>query len=412
MTTNTVAPGWEKLHDRVDLLLRPDTGNDIIAVVIFSPIGSAVESAADAGVMSMTGRMLLRGTKHRSSADLANAIDALGISLACDVAADYANMHVTTPSDTLEESLALLSEVFFEPAFEPEELEKERQTTLAGIRRSQDDLLSFTLRHFYSELYPNHGYGLPAIGLTESVGEITRAQVINSHEEITAGPFRIVAVGNFDPEQLRTLLQKHFVSRLPGHTSDDISIASPTPGIPKTITLSRASEQSYLVAGFPALAPADPAYVAARVLNTVLGEGMSSRLFQTLREEQGLAYATGSSYGALKLGGQLFGYIGTKPESLDTAREGMLAEFERIKNELVPDEELTRARNYMIGKFLIDHQRNFRRAFYLGHFDQVGLGWQFDDLFAGLVASVTSERVRDVARQILTEPIIVELRPS
>ncbi len=408
----TVDPGWETLSDGVDILLRPDNSNDIVALIVFSPLGCAVESHRDAGIVSLTGRMLMRGTKRLSNAELADAVDSLGISLACDSSEDYSHMHVVTTSDALAESVALLSEIFFEPSFEPEELEKERQTTLAAIRRSDDDLLSSTLRHFYQRLYPDHGYGTPAVGLKESIGELTREQVINTHEELTSGPFRVVAVGNFVADEMRDLLRKHFISRMGNIPSERIIVRPPLAGSPNTTTLTRDSEQAYLVAGFPALAPLDPHYVAARVLNCVLGEGMSSRLFQALREDKGLAYATGSSYGALKLAGQMFGYIGTKPESLDTAREGMLAEFERIKNELVPDDELLRTKNYMVGRFLIDHQKNFKRAFYLGHFDQMGLGWQMDALYPGMIASVTAEKVQAVAKRILTEPVIVELRPT
>lgn len=408
----TVDPGWETIADGVDILLRPDGSNDIVALIIFSSLGCAVESHRDAGVVSLTGRMLMRGTKRLSNAELADAIDSMGISLACDSSEDYSHMHVVTTSDTLAESVALLSEIFFEPSFEPEELEKERQTTLAAIRRSDDDLLGSTLRHFYQELYPNHGYGTPAVGLKESIGELTREQVTNSHDELTGGPFRVVAVGNFSPDTMRDLLQKHFVSRMTARASDRITVQIPTAAAPNTTILTRDSEQAYLVAGFPAIPPLDPDYAAARVLNCVLGEGMSSRLFQALREDKGLAYATGSSYGALKLAGQMFGYIGTKPESLDEAREGMLAEFERIKTELVPEDELLRTKNYMVGKFLIDHQKNFKQAFYLGHFDQMGLGWQMDALYPGIIASVTAEQVQTAAKRILTKPVIVELRPK
>jgi len=406
-------PGWETLADGFDVLMRPDDSNDIVALIVFTPVGSAVESAADSGVMSFTGRMLMRGTKRLGNAELAEAIDSMGISLSCDVNDDYSNMHLVTTRDTIVESVALMAETFFTPAFEPEEIEKERQSTLAAIRRSEDDLFSLTLQRFYRELYPSHGYGLPIIGLKESVGELTRDQIINSHEELTAGPLRVVAVGNFVPDELRGLLEEHFVSRLKqDNRTDRLAVGKPVAAGAHSASFTRDSEQAYLVAGFPALAPTEPNYVAARVLNALLGEGMSSRLFSALREEKGLAYATGSSYSGFKMQGQLFGYIGTKPESLDTAREGMIAEFERIKNELVPEDELLRTKNYLIGKFLIDHQKNYRRAFYLGHFDQLGLGWQMDDLYAGLIADVTAEHVQAVAKQILTQPVVVELRPG
>ncbi len=407
-------PGWQTLAPNLAVLLRPDTSNDIVALIAFMPIGASAESRADAGIVSLTGRMLLRGTRRLTYAELADAIDGMGISLSCDASDDYTNAHVITTRDTLAESIALFSETLFEPAFEPEELEKERQTTLAAIRRSEDDLLSTTLKNFYSELYPTHGYGLPTSGLKESVGELTREQVISTHEELTTSPIRIVAVGNFTPDEINALLLQHFVPRMrPAvDAASLITPATPIPADPHTISFTRESEQAYLVMGFPALKPTDPAYAASRVLNALLGEGMSSRLFSALREEKGLAYATGSSYSAMKHAGQLFGYIGTKPESLDMAQEGMLAEFQRIKTQPIPEDELLRAKNYLIGKFLIDHQKNFRRAFYLGHFDQMGLGWQMDDLYPGLIASVTAEKVQQTANQILTTPTTIRLTPN
>jgi len=410
----TLSTMWQPLADGIDILMRPDDSNDIVALIAFTPLGSSQESRTDAGLVAMTNRMLSRGTKRFTSAQLAEQIDSLGISLAYSSTEDYSYPHVITTSDTLPQAVALLSEALFEPSFEPEEIEKERQTTLAAIRRGDDDLLSLTLKRFYQELYPNHGYGLPHSGLVESIGEITREQIVSCHEELVRGRYRIVAVGNFDPAALRELLQREFVARYPGGAADG---SGQEPGAPIAAeahrsALSRASEQSYLVAGFGALAPSDSRYMAARLLNSVLGEGMSSRLFQALREEKGLAYATGSSYHGLKLAGQLFGYIGTKPESLDLAREGMLAEFARIRTELVPEDELLRSKNYMIGKFLIDHQKNFRRAFYLGHFDQMGIGCEMDERYPEMISAVTAEQVRDVAAHLLTEPVIVELKPN
>lgn len=414
MTTITgqAMTGWEAIAEGVDVLLRPDPSNDIVALIVFSPMGSGIESRSDAGIVSFSSRMLMRGTKRLTNSELAELVDSLGISLAFSASEDYLHHHFVTTSDTLAESVAILAESLFQPSFEPEEIETERQVTLAAIRRSDDDLMSYALRHLYAEMYPDHGYGLPAIGLPESIGELTREQIINCHDEMTSGPFRIVAVGNFEPDHLRNLLMREFVQRKPAVPAERIALPGPVAAPPHHVKLTRDSEQAYLIAGFTAVEPKDPDYIAARVLNAVLGEGMSSRLFQALREEKGLAYATGSSYSALKLGAQLFGYIGTKPESLDTAREGMLAEFDKIRTELVPDEELLRTKNYMIGKFLIDHQKNFRRAFYLGHFDQMGLQWEMDNLYPGLVASVTPERLRSVAERVLTTPTIVELRPG
>jgi zinc protease len=144
----------------------------------------------------------------------------------------------------------------------------------------------------------------------------------------------------------------------------------------------------------------------------VLGEGMSSRVFQQLRDEQGLAYATGSSLVPHRDGGHIMGYIGTKPESLEQAREGMFQIFERIKSEPVEAEELQRARNYIVGKFLIDHQTNYKRAFYLGHYETLGMGIEMDEGLPLLIQAVTAEQVMEVAQRYIGEPTVVELVPG
>ncbi len=408
----TSNPTWETIADNVDLYAVPDSGNDIVAVIAFNPVGGAMESRADAGLLSFMGRLLQRGTKKRTNAELAETIDGLGLTLAFAATEDYSYHQMVTTADALEESIALFAETLFEPSFEPDEIEKERQSTLAAIRRSDDDLMGLTVRHLFEELYPRHGYGLPQIGVTESIGELTREQIINCHEEVCASPFRVVAVGNFQPDHLKTLLLQELVRRKASLQGEPLLVSAPRPAHDKSAQILRDSEQAYLVAGFAAPHPTSPDYMAARLLNTVLGEGMSSRLFQALREEKGLAYATGSNFSGMKLSGTLFGYIGTKPESLDTAREGMLAEFERIRTELVPEDELLRAKNYMIGRFLIDHQRNFKRAFYLGHFDQMGLGSEMDQNFPNLVTATTAEQVQTVAEKLLKAPVIIELRPE
>jgi len=149
-----------------------------------------------------------------------------------------------------------------------------------------------------------------------------------------------------------------------------------------------------------------------RVLVGVLGDGMSSRFFVRLRDERGLAYATGCHMAAWRAGGYLAGTIGTKPNSLVEARELILQLYSQVCQDLIPDDELERTKNYLVGKYLIAHQRNAARTFYLGCYEMAGLSWHMDEEYPKRVKAVRGSDVLEAARQYLNEPTIVEIRPE
>lgn len=401
---------WHTLSNGIRVLLNPDTSNEIVSLVLFQPLGSSIESPDEAGLVSFTSRMRKRGTRSLNNAELSEAIDSLGGSISCDSSLDYSEAHLLSTKDTFETSLKLLSEMVLYPSFEPEEIEKERQTTIAAIRRSEDDRLSVTLRKFFTELYPGHGYGLPDPGYVKTVGEFKREQLLNFHEEqLRPETWIISVVGNFDSHATIKLLDNLLGGVIsPVGAFPDLMI--PVPSRDKTTTITKEGEQACLVVGYGAPALSDKLYLPTRVLNAVLGEGMSSRIFSELREKRGLAYATGSSYAAKMLGGQLFGYIGTKPESLEEARTEMLNIFRKIKEEPVPQDELDRSKQLLLGRFLIDHQTNFKRAFYPGYFEMVGLGASWDERYAEEIMKINAKQVREAANAVLQNPVIVDLK--
>ncbi len=407
----TTAPTVERLATGMRAVLLPSDANNIATVAIFLPLPGAIEQPREAGLVQFTHKMLMRGTTVRGAAELAECIEALGTSISCDAADDYSHAHMICTADAFRPSMELLAEVMQKPSFEPEEIEKERQSTIASIRRAEDDKFSFTMKRFIRELYGAHSYALPRTGEVETVAEFRREQLQEVHAEgFDPANFLAVCVGRFQPGEARELLESLFPAR--GGAQEAFSVpAFVSPG-PRSARLSRDCEQAYLAMGFPACPAGSTDFPAARVLSAVLGESMSSRFFIRLRDEQGLAYSTGCSLGAFRMGGHLVGYIGTKPESLETARDGMAKIFAEIRDTLVPEGELERAKNYIVGKFLIDHQTNYRRAFYLGHYEMTGLGLERDEQLPAIIAAVTAEQVREAANRYLTGPTVVELVPN
>lgn len=403
------AAGIETLGTGMRLLMRPSDVNAICALSVFIPLPGAIESPAESGLTGLTLRMLLRGTRRRTQAQLAEAIESLGTSLRAEAGDDFSIARLRCTHDCLDESLDLLAETLQEPSFEPEELEKERHSTLAAIRERADDRMTAAFDHLLRQVYGAHGYAFPRTGTDEAVRELRREQCVHVAEEfLDPARYLAVAVGRFDPDHLRTRLEQLF--RPLARSSEPFAVPEPPVLPPAEERIIRDGEQAILCVGFRGCPVTHPDYPALRVLNAVLGDGMSSRLFTELREKRGLAYATGSTYIPQARAGMLAGYIGTKPESLAEARETMLAEFRRATEAPPEADELERSRNYLVGKFLIDHQTNMRRSHYLGHFEMSGLGYTYDEQFPAVIGAVTAEQVHAAAQKYLTAaPAITEL---
>ncbi|MGB9691973.1 MAG: M16 family metallopeptidase [Candidatus Sumerlaeaceae bacterium] len=390
-------------------LFAPCDTNNIVALSAFFPYGSVFEQPAQAGITDFMWRCLLRGTQKRSQAEYAEAVESLGSSLSFQAYRDFSTASLVCTSDCLEPTLELFFEAIESPRFDPNEIEKERQSTLAAIREELDDKATFAMRAFAETLFGGSTYGIPVPGTLETVPEFKIEQVIELYNRVVGwNQALVVCVGNFEPSSLAKILE-----RSASKATGEPRLVCPSPSYYKgeLRVIRREWEQSYLVLGFPACPVTHRDFFPLRMLAGVLGDGMSSRFFVRLRDERGLAYATSCHLAAFRCGGYLAGTIGTKPESLDEARELMLQLLSEVCQELVPDDEIERTRNYLVGKYLISHQKNSARAFYLGSYEMNGLGWQMDHEYPLRLKAVCAEDVREVARQYLDAPTIIEIRP-
>ena len=161
------------------------------------------------------------------------------------------------------------------------------------------------------------------------------------------------------------------------------------------------------------LAPAldEPDHAAVKVLSTVLGGGMAGRLFVELRDKRGLAYSATSFYDPVKEPGALVLYLGTAPENVERAEQGLAREIERIRSEPVEAAELARAKNYLLGKYEMDRRTNERRAWYLAFYELEDVGADYPERYRRDVERVTAADVLRVARRYLSALTTVVLRP-
>jgi len=374
--------------------------------------GLLAETRAEAGLTRFTTDMWLRGTRSRSAEDLARAIETLAADLDGFAGRNSLGLSLDVTSDRLEPALDLFAEVLLEPAFDPEEVERERRDTLAALGRREDRLGVRVFDLLQEALYGEHPYAWPVVGTAEAVAAASREALVEHHARLVRAPNLVIgAAGDVNPDTLAEALTRRLVA-LPAEP-----VALPEPPPPpvagaREIELRKEREQAHLAVGFPGLTVHDPDRFALEVLTQLLA-GQSGRLFLELRDRQSLAYSVSAMNVEGVAPGFFAAYIATSPERLVEARRGMLDELRRVLDAPPDTASLERARRYLVGGHLIEGQRSGARALHLALDALYGLGADFDDRYPERIRAVTPEDVLRTARRILDpdRAIIATIRP-
>src|SRR5262249_18784262 len=280
------------------------------------------------------------------------------------------------------------------------------------IRGLEDQPFQVANRLLSRALYGDHAFGLPTVGTPDSVSRLDRATVVGHFERFFNPDRMVLAVsGQIDAEEARQEVARVF-GTLEGRAAG-ISLPPPPPRrVPERLSEARPPEQTHIVWGFhpPPIGCGD--YGPLKVLSTVLGGGMSSRLFRVLRDEKGLAYAVGSFYPTRREASRLVIHIGTAPANAAQAEAGIGEEVARLRGEPVPADELARAKTFLAGNVVLDMRTNARQSFYRAFFDLMGVGPDYVERYQQVIDSVTSDDVQKVAGRYLVEPAVALVGPA
>lgn len=385
---------------------------EVVAMTLFVGVGSAHEALATNGVTALLGRSVLKGTRTRSAIELARAAEDAGGGL--DVATDqeYSEVRAYGLGRHWRILLSLLDEVVTAPSLEAEEIERERDALAAQIRSLDDQPFAVANRVLSRALYGSHPYGFATLGELETVSRLTRADLVE-HRGASYTPERMLLAvsGQVPAADLLTEAASRFGALARG--LPEAPLASP-PGAPATLRTHerRATQQTQLLLGLLAPPAGHPDFVPLKVLSALLGGGMSSRLFRGLRDEAGLAYAVGALYPTRQRSSRLVVHLGTAPENVALAEAGIRRELERLCEEPVSEEELEDAKTALTGALALDLRTNARRAFYLGFFELMGLGYAYVGRYPDAIEAVTGADLVRVARLYLTEPAVAIVGPD
>lgn len=401
------------LPNGLKLIFREDHTSETVALQAFVGTGSRAEPSDLAGIAELTSRLLVRGTTTRSEEEIFTELEDLGAQLSQDTLADMAYVTLVAPKETVERALPIYLDVLLNPAFAPNEVERTKTEFIREIRAQADQNFSVIYENFQKALYGDHPYG--RFPTPESVARITQEDIVQFYKKYyVPNNMTIVAVGAFDRALVEALLRAK-LQELPKGTAELPLTPQPISlklSENKTVTATKRSNLTWLIVGYPAPSVASPDYPAMKLLNAILGGGMSSRLFSELRDKRGLAYSTGAFYPSRAEESHLVTYIIALPQNAETARQGILDIIREIQESGIPQEELERAKSYVIGNYRIEHETAERRAWYLGWYETLGVGYQMDAKYPELLQAVTAEDIQRVAQKYLQYSVLSVLGPE
>jgi len=399
------------LPNGLTVVVREDPTVGVMAAALHVRAGSLFETTDTAGVTNFLQRVMLRGTQRYSAVGLTEAIEDLGGTLDATGDVEYGEVNGTALARNWEPLLRLLAEVALRPTLPPDEVERERRLILSAIQSRGDTPFQRAFDSVLNDLYGPHPYAWPSVGRRESVERMSR-DMLRAHYGAVYRPDRMVlAVSGHVPAAKVVRAAARLFKDLPA------AAATPRPGVAEATPragrrlVERPVQQAQVLVGYLGPSLLQPDYAATRVLATVLGGGMSGRLFRELRDQRGLAYSVGM-LGSFRTGPSfLVSYLGTAPPNAEAAETGMLGEIDRVRGEPVTEGELARAKAYLLGNLAMDRRTSARHAWYMAFFEVIGAGWDFPERYARAVEAVTADDVARVARRYLTQPTVIVLQP-
>jgi zinc protease len=365
--------------------------------------GLLAETRATSGLGNFLASMWLRGTRSHSAADFAREIESLAADVDGFSGRSSTGLTVEATSDAFVPTLDLFAEVLHEPAFAPDEFEKEQNDTLAALERREDQLGARSFDLFAETHFLTHPYGLPIPGRPEAIRALT-PEAVAAHHARVVDPRRmsIAVVGDVDPDEAAALLSQRLIELAPNEAQPlALPPEEPAPTEMREAVIEKERAQAHLMIGFRGVSVHDPDREALEVISQLLS-GQGGRLFLELRDKRSLAYTVSAINVEGVAPGFFAVYIATAPDKFQAARSGLLEELDTLLQAPPDAAELERAKRYLVGNYAIEQQRASARATHISLDSLYGLGPAADRSYPDRVRAVTPEDILRVSRRIFT----------
>jgi predicted Zn-dependent peptidase len=370
-----------------------------VTLGIWIATGSAAETEAEAGLSHLVEHMLFRGTDRYGSLEIDQIFDTMGAELNAGTGKENTSVYARVIDEHLPQAFDVVSDMVWHPRLDDADLANEREIVLEEIAMYEDEPQDRVFDVLGEAVFGEHPLGRPVIGRADVIAATTVAGLAEFHARHYApGDIVVAAAGSLDHDAVVELARAVQVPQRPGAPA-----VPPVPAQlpPRLRFMRKDTEQYHLTIGAPAIARDDERRFALRVLDNILGGTSSSRLFQEIREDRGLAYNV-FSFQALNAGTGLIGvYLGTRPDNVAPALQVVADELARLREDGVTAEELERSKENVKGRIVLSLESTAARMNRLGSAVLSGLPLLSIDEVVERIEAVSLEEVNGLVRELL-----------
>ncbi len=414
-----VAPAQAERAKRLTLpnglrvVLKPSSTTDIVAIELLLEVPAEDEPMGSQGLRYLTQRLLLRGSTSESGESITRRLAEVGAVMDTTLGLDYVEAYALTPAEGFEVALGALADSVLRPAFAPEELERQRSEAQTAARAARDDPFQETYLAFRETLYGWHPYGVPTLGSPSTLASISREELLFFHREHYVASRAVLAVcGGVGEARALKAIREAFGGWQAGWPRAKLELPAVVLGDSEVVARERPTQQAHLIIGFPAPAVQEEGYLALQVLDCVLGGGSSARLPRKLREELGLVYSVSTFYPTLARESHFGIYAVTEPEHLEAVKEASMAVLTELIAHPVPEQELERAKAYLLGSYALSHQRMKEQAYALAWYEILGLGVEFEGRYTEGIRGVTAAQIQATSSLLFQRFVLAVILPA
>src|SRR5256714_1595279 len=395
-----------RLPNGLTILSEHMPGLRTVSLGIWLRRGSRHESSALNGICHFIEHALFKGTQRRTAHELATESDRLGGQFDAYTSHEMTGFVAKVVDTEMPRAFDLLADLVLNPRFNADDLVKEQKVIIEEMKMIEDTPEELLTELFHAAYFPNHSLGRPIEGTEQTVSTFDSAITADFHKRnFIPGNLVVAAAGNVEHNRLVELVTQAFIA---AEKSSEPEFASPAPAVAAPILIERKTEleQAHLIIAAPWPSAKDPDRYAASMLGTVIGGGTSSRLWQSIREERGLAYSIGAGGNTYTDIGMFTIYAGTSPAHLDQVLDLSLHELRRAVHEPVGEDELQLAKEQAIASVLLSLESSSSRVAALARQEIIHGRRISPDEIIKSIEEVTPEDAQRVAQSCFTTPAL------
>lgn len=395
-----------QLKNNIDFLYKRNENTPRTALCLNFSINEPEKSA---GIYSVMARLFMQGTKTRSAEQLAEELDKYAIEFCAELKQDYLRFRFLCLNEDFSKALELMTDIIQNTTFE--DFDREIAKMEGEIICELDSPRCKAMENYYKTLFEGHHYGNTYTKMLENIKNIKKDDVVEAYKNIVNNSRKTLTfVGDLDLDDVLPQLN-NTIGNVENPDGAIEKLPIPIFNEKKEVEIIKPDlNQAHIIQGWLVPTFESEDYPALILLNIMLGAcGLSSRLFLELRDKKGLAYVVRSSYETFALAANFSIYIATEPKNIEVSLEGFKEEINKLKTDLVSEEELENAKNNILGKWAFTQETNSQQACLKNHYAVMGFGFDFNAQTKERIKHVTPEQIKACANKYFNDNYVVSI---